>query len=209
MRWWSSKPQSVTAQTLDSAAFLLLHFYLALLTHNFLFLFLESFIPFLFPPVPIPYRLPSFTRRRRLSLSLHPLLPPQLARARSDRLPGRRPRLPVSTARLRFPPLLGIPKSSLCESVSAFPCPVAPHLPSSAFTIRSLLAPGLSRPGVPSSLCLPPPSACPPPPSAGLDRRLSTLPVLGGGVLFFVPTSPVLPPCPPRVPHRLLVSSED
>ena len=49
MRWWSYKPQSVTAQTLYSAAFLQLHFYPALLPHNFFYLFLDHLFCFSLP----------------------------------------------------------------------------------------------------------------------------------------------------------------
>ena len=50
MRWWSSKPHLVTAQTLDSADFLWLHFYLALPPHNFSYLFLDRSLRLCLPP---------------------------------------------------------------------------------------------------------------------------------------------------------------
>ena len=64
------------------------------------------------------------------------------------------------------------------------------------------------HPGVPYSLCLPPPTSHPLPPPADLDRRPIPLTVLGGGVVFFFPPSPVHPPRPPCAPRRLLVSSK-
>ena len=160
----------MTAQTLDSASFFKrLHFYLALPTHNFFYFFYGSFIPFLPPPRPTTYCPPSFNCQRCLYLYLHPLIPLHLAWARSDRPTGRRPGLPASTARMRFPTLLGIPMISSHEPVSAFPRPVAPPFPSSTYVIMSLSSLGFYRPGVPSSLCLPPPSARPLPPPDGLN----------------------------------------
>ena len=99
----------------------------------------------------------------------------------------------------------GVPRASLCLT-SLFRLP--PPLPSSTCEIRSLSAPGLSRTGLPYYIFLPPPSALPIPPPASLDRRPSPLSVPGGGVVFLILPSPVHPPHPPRVPHRLLVSSE-
>ena len=89
------------------------------------------------------------------------LLPPNIVWARSDHRPGRCPCMPASTARLRFPLLLGRPRSSWREIVSAFPRPVSSPLPSSTCAIRSLLAPGLSLTGVPSYLWIFPPSTHP------------------------------------------------
>ena len=51
------------------------HFYSSPSAPQILLPFSGSFIPFLPPPGPIPYRPPSSTRRRHFSLSLHPLLP--------------------------------------------------------------------------------------------------------------------------------------
>ena len=152
---------------------------------------------FLPTPGPIPYRPQSFTRQRRFSLYLYQLLPPHISRVRSDRLPGQLPRLPASTTRLRFPPLLVIPRSSSCEPVSSFPRPVTPPFPPSTCDIRSLSAPGFSYPGVPYSLYLPPPSAHPLLPPVVLDRRPSPLPVPGGVAVFFFPPSHVHPHRPP------------
>ena len=122
--------------------------------------------------------------------------------------PGWIPRLLASTACLCFPPLMGSPMSSLRDPVSAFPRPVALTLPYSICAINSLSATWFSRQGVLSSLSLPTPSTHPLPPSVGLDRRTSTLPVPGGGIVFFFPLYPVCPPSPHCVPRRVLVSSE-
>ena len=191
MRWWGSKPQSVTAQTLDSAAFLRLRFYLALPPHNFFYIFSGFFIPFLPPPGPIPYLPPYFTRRRRFYLYLQPLPPPRLARARSDRPPGWRPILPASTARLHFPPLMGSPRSSSLKPVSTFSCLVAPLChpwPAKSGPCWSQGSPvqGYLR----LSTCLHHLHAHSPLPD-GLNQRPSPLSVPGGGVMFFVPLSPV------------------
>ena len=80
---------------------------------QFLLPFSGSFISFLPPSRPILYHPPYFTRRRLFAISLHPLISPHLAWAPSDRPHGRPPppRLPASTARLSFPPLLGSPRS--------------------------------------------------------------------------------------------------
>ena len=110
-------------------------FYLSLPPHNFFYIFLDRSFHFSLPPGPIPHRYQYFTRRRRLSLSLHQLLPPHLVRARSDRPPGRRPHLPASTSCLLFSPLMGSPRSSSRKPLSDLPCPVAPPLPS--LTLRN------------------------------------------------------------------------
>ena len=57
--------------------------------------------------------------------------PSQLAWARSDRPPGRRPHPPASTACLCFPSFPGIIKINSRERVSDVPCRVAPTFPSS------------------------------------------------------------------------------
>ena len=142
----------MTDRTLDSAAFFTITRLSSPSAPQFLLPFYGSFTPFLPTPGSFPYLPPSFTHQRCFSLSLHPLLPPHLARARSDRPPGRLPRLPASIARLRFPPLLFSPRISSREPVSVFPSPVPPPMPSSTFTIRSLSASGFSRPEVPYSL---------------------------------------------------------
>ena len=163
MRLWSSKPQSVTARTLDSAAFKIITLLSIPSTPQFLLSFPGLFISFLHPPRPITYLRPSFTRRYRFSLSLYLLLSPHLDMEQSDHPPGWRPFLPASTACLRFPPLLRIPRSSLREPVSTFPRTVLPPFAVLVLSIRSLLAPGFSYPCVHFSLCLPPPSTRPPP----------------------------------------------
>ena len=174
----------------------------------FLLPFSGLFIPFIPSPVPIPYRPPSFTCQRHFYLSLHPLILPNLSRARSNCPPGWCPRLTDSTARLRFPPLLGSPRIYLREPVSAFPCLVSPSFPSLTYTIRSLSVPGFSHTGVPYSLFLPTPPAHKPLPPAGFNRRPRPLPVPGGGIVLFAPLSPVHPPRPPCVLRRILVLSE-
>ena len=119
-----------------------------------------------------------------------PVSPSHIAWARSDRPPGQSPHLPASTARMRFPPLLGSPRSSLREPVSPFPCLVAPPLTSSTFTIRSLSAPELSCPGVPFFLCLPPPSASPPLPSCWPRPAAHSLAVPGWWSFVIYPPAP-------------------
>ena len=198
MRQWGSKPQSVTARTLYYAAIEILSNPSA---PQFLLPFSGSLIPFLPPPGPIPYLPPPFTGRYRFSISMNPLLPPK-------HTPGKHHRLPDSTDCLCFPPLLGIPRSSLREPVSEFPHLVAPPFPSSTFTISSLLSPGLSHPRVPSSLFLSPPSARPLPLPSNLDWCPSPLPVPGGGAMFFVPPFSAHSPRPPPVPQRPLMTSE-
>ena len=89
----------------------------------------------------------------------------------------------------------------------AFPRPVSP--PCCTWPLpRSLLAPGFSRTGVPSSLCMPALTSCPLPPPAILNWWPSTLPVPGDDAVSFFPPSPVLPPRPPHLPCRLLVLSK-
>ena len=158
MKWWGSKPQSVTVKSLDSDAYIL-HLYSSPSSPHFLLPFSGLLIPFIYPSGPIPYRPPYFTRQRRFSISLHPLLPPtSLVRSWSDCPPGRRSCPPSATACLRFPPLTGVPKEFLAQAVPDFTrlvfssCRLRP-------VPRYLLAPVLSRPGVPPSLCLPPPTS--------------------------------------------------
>ena len=115
------------------------------------------------PPGPISFSASIFPNRRRFSLSLHPLLLPHIARVWIDHTPGQRPCLPACTARLQFTPLLFKPRSSSLYPVSALPRLGAPPFLSSTFKTSSLSAPGFSRPGVPSFLCLLPPSTPPPP----------------------------------------------
>ena len=100
MRWWGSKPQSVTAQYLDSVAYLLLHIYSSPSALQFLIPFLDHPFRFSLPPGPIPYLPPFFTCRRCSSLSLHSLLPPSIsprhgATVHLDSAPARRPPLIV------------------------------------------------------------------------------------------------------------------
>ena len=63
---------------------------------------------------------------RRFDLLLHPLLPPQLARVRSDRPPGRRPHPSASAVRLTFSPYPGghkkfLARACVYRSSSGFP----------------------------------------------------------------------------------------
>ena len=152
MRWWGYKPWSVTAQTLDSDAFFTIAFLSSPSTPQFLLPFSGLFFLFIPPPGPIPYLPRSFTCRCRFYLSFHPLLPPHLSLARSERPPGRRPCLPDYTALLRYPPMVVIPRSSSHKPVSSLHCLVAFPLLYSTCAIRSLLVPGFSLPGFPSSL---------------------------------------------------------
>ena len=146
-----------------------------------------SSIKFLPPPGPIPYFPPDCTCQRRFSLSLHPLLTP-LSRPVAvifstwTALPpaGRH----CSSALLSYA-VCGIPRSSLRKPClpPLSSCPPCRPLP----VPRSLLAPGFSRTGVPSSLCLPPSNSRPLPLPAGLYQRPSLLPVPGGGVVLSLP----------------------
>ena len=163
MRWWGSKPQSVTDRTLESTAFLRLHFYLVLPTHNFLYRFLDCSFRFLSPRT---YPLsPSIFHLLTTLLSLFaPAYPPSSCLGAERPSNCTAPPHVVLHILSALSSLLGSPRSSLREPVSAFPCLVAPHFPSSTCAIRSLSAPGFSSTGVPSSLCMSPPSARPLPP---------------------------------------------
>ena len=117
MRWWGSKAQSVTARIIDSAAFLRLHFYLALLLHNFLYLFLYCSFRFSLTPDLPPMALHILPVDDASLYLFATVSPPHLARVRSDRPPGRRPRLTSSTTCLRFTPCWAsqlIPRARLC-----------------------------------------------------------------------------------------------
>ena len=117
MRWWGSKPQSVSARTLDSAAFFTIILLSSPSDPQLLLPFSGSFIPFLPPPGPIPYRPQSFTRLRRFSLSLHPLLCPHTARRGAtvhlDGAPTCRSP-PLVCTFLPFWAAQGVPRASLC-----------------------------------------------------------------------------------------------
>ena len=80
----------------------------------------------------------------------------------------------------------GGPKEFLAQAVPVLLLPVAPPCRPQP-TPRSLLVPGLSCMGVPSSLCLSLSTSRPLPPPVVLDRRSSTLPVPSGGVALFLP----------------------
>ena len=208
MRWWGSKPQSETTQTLDSATFLTITLLSSPSAPQFLLPFSGLFIRFLPPPGPIPYHPKSSTRRRCFSISLHPLLPPIFPGCEStvhlDGAPACRPP-PLVYTFFPFWAAQGVPHASLCmTSLVRLPplfrpqpaqsCPCCPH--------------GSPVYGVPSSLFLTHHMHARSPPPAGLNRLPSPLPFLGGGVMFFVPLSPVHPPCPPCVPRCLLVLYE-
>ena len=85
------------------------------------------------PPLYLsPISTPPFTRRCRLYLSMHPLLPPPpLSRAQRDLSPGRHPHPPASAAPMCFPPMPVGPRSPSCEPVTTFPCLVVPPFTSS------------------------------------------------------------------------------
>ena len=131
MRWWGSKPHSVTAKSPDSAAFFMITLLSGPSVPPFLYLFLDSSFRFYLLPGLSPIAL----HLSPVDAASHSLFtrfsPPHLSWVRSDRPPGRRPCLPASTTRLRFTLLLGIPSSSFCEPVSALPHPVSPPLLSS------------------------------------------------------------------------------
>ena len=116
MRWWISKPWSVTARTLDSAAFLPLNFYLALSLHNFFYIFQDRSFCFSLPPY-LSTIAPHLSPVNSASISIFThLSPPHLAWAWSDRPPGSHPRLLASTARLSFPPLMYSPSSFVFDT---------------------------------------------------------------------------------------------
>ena len=98
--------------------------------------------------------------------------------------------------------LKGVPRTSrACRPLSG--CPPLPSSTCAQVLVepRVILSKGPFLP-LPASITHTPASL-----PSGLDRRPSHLLVTGGGVAFFVPLSPVLPPHPPRVPLHLLVSS--
>ena len=173
---------------------------------QFLLPFSGSFIPFLPPPIPIPYRPPSFTCQRRFSLSLHlflptPLLPSRRATVHLDGAPACRP-----------PPLVCafLPCRESQRSSSSEPCLPSPvQLPPLAVLD---LCPGSCRLQVypvqgsfPPSACLNHPHACSPPCRPRPAAQPPDGPRWWRCVLRTV--YPVLPPRPSRVPRRLLVSS--
>ena len=131
MRWWYSKPQPVTAKSLDSASYLDYTFTLSRPTHNFSTISGSS-IPFLPLPRPIPYRPPSSTRQHLLYIYLHPILPPSLLPGRGatshlDRGPTRQPpllvcaSLPCREAQTSSFPVCNL----ICFSVPSSYCPVS------------------------------------------------------------------------------------
>ena len=100
MRWWVSKSHPVTDKSLDSAAYLQLHFYSSPSAPRFPLTLYGSSIPFLPLPRPIPYSPPSFTCRRRFYLSLNPPLPTPILPVRGasihlEGVPIRQTRSPV------------------------------------------------------------------------------------------------------------------
>ena len=135
-----------------------LHFYLALLPHNFFYLFLDRSFRLSLPPELPPIELHiSFVDTDSLSLCTRfspPILPGSGATVHLEGAPACQPP-PLVCA---FLPL-GSPRSSLREPVSTFPCQVALPFTSLTCAIRSLSAPGFSCTGAYSSICLPSPSA--------------------------------------------------
>ena len=139
---------------------------------RFLLPFSGSFILFLPPPVPIPYRLPYFTRRRRFSFSLHPLLSPIS--------PGRRATVQLdSTPACRPPPLVynflpywsiqGVTHAILCLPSLVWLPPLFCPRPSKSGPCPTQ---GSTVQGYPLySACLHHPQPPPPPPPAGLNQR--------------------------------------
>ena len=184
MRWWGSKPQSVTAKSIDSAAYLRLHFYSSLSYQRFILPFSGSSIPFLPTPVPIPYFHPYFTRRRRFCIYFHPLLPPPLlpgcgATVHLDGTPARRPS-PLVRASLPF--------RAAQRSFSHKPCltsPVRLDLPSRGPFLL-----------LPTSINLTPT----PPPQYPAGT--------GWWRCVLLPPPPVIPSQPPHVMRLFLVFSE-
>ena len=164
----------------------------------------------LFPPSPgkISYCPPIFhPLTLLLSIFVPASSPYHFAGMRSTRLPVQRPHPPASTPRLRFPLILGGPRSSLRKPVSAFPHPGAPPLSSLTFSKVPVLPRGFPIKGyLPPSACLHHPHArsppCHPRPAAQSPASPKWF-----ALCSFVPPSCVHPPRPPRVPRRLLVSS--
>ena len=117
MRWWSSKNHSVTVQTLDSAAFLQLHFYLALPPHNLFYLFIDRSFRFSLPPYLSPIS-PHISPVDAASLSLctrfsPPISPGTRATVHLDGAPSCRTPLLVYDF-LPFWAAQGFPCASLC-----------------------------------------------------------------------------------------------
>ena len=120
-------------------------------------------------PFPLPrpnsYHSPIIHHLTPLHSLFAPASPPQLAQARSDHPPGRRPHRrhpPLVCASL---PCCSTTRSSSRNPVTAVPNPVAP--PISVLNLRpgTCHSQGLSRLIIPPSLCLPPspirlPSPC-------------------------------------------------
>ena len=100
MRWWGSKPQSMTAQSLYSAVYLRKHFYSSPSAPPFLLPFLDHPFRLSLPPElsPIaPHNLPVYTAYFYLCARFFP--PLSLSRSRSDRPTGRHSCLLSVTAR--------------------------------------------------------------------------------------------------------------
>ena len=117
MRWWSSKPQSVTAQTLDSAAFFTITLLSSHPPHNFFYLFLDRSFRFSLPPELSPID-PHLSSVDAASLSIctrlsSPILPGSGATIHLDGAPASRSR-PLVCASLPCWAAQGVPCVRLC-----------------------------------------------------------------------------------------------
>ena len=167
-----------------------------------------SFTP---PPRPISYCPPIFYPLTLLLYTLAPASPPDPispgcgVTAHLDGYPSHWPPPLVCTSL----PCQVSQRSSSRKPMPDLPClfPPPPCRPQS--TTRSLLAQRFSCPWVPYSIYLTPSSSCPPHPLLP-DSTGDPVSFLSqvAGVVLFLPLAPVHPSLPPRVPQRVLVSSE-
>ena len=144
MRWWCSKPQSVTSQSLDSANFIITTFIISP-RPTFLSRFLDRFISLLLPP-------PISSGHFCSTSQLHPIpisFPGQELHPR-----GSRPHPPPPASSARSAP------RAACLHLPSYPASFAPPLPPSSFTQVPVGPWGLSRRRSLRLPCVPPPSPC-------------------------------------------------